>query len=135
MGDLEHARLLLILVDHEIEALDVMAKSFRVSPEIFGFHAQQAVEKSLKAWLSLKGVSYPKTHDLRGLLRLLESSGAKLIDEVRSLQWLTPYAVHFRYEGAVYLPEHLDRETLVMSVRKVAEYVGSLVRDANGTHG
>ena len=36
--------------------------------EIFGFHAQQAVEKALKAWLTEVGVTYPLTHDLSLLL-------------------------------------------------------------------
>lgn len=45
---------------------------------IFGFHAQQVVEKSLKAWLSGIGAEYPKTHDLSLLLaRLRSSSGMR----------------------------------------------------------
>ncbi|NIR50348.1 HEPN domain-containing protein [candidate division KSB1 bacterium] len=33
--------------------------------EIFGFHAQQAVEKVVKAWPNLLGIVYPRTHDFR----------------------------------------------------------------------
>ena len=32
--------------------------------EIFGFHAQQAVEKALKSWLASLGVLFPKTHGI-----------------------------------------------------------------------
>ena len=39
--------------------------------EIFGFHAQQAVEKACKAWICGLGVVYPKTHDLDLLFHLL----------------------------------------------------------------
>jgi hypothetical protein len=35
-----------------------------------GLHAQQAVEKSLKAVLAFHGVEFPFTHDLDGLVRL-----------------------------------------------------------------
>ncbi len=31
---------------------------------VFGFHVQPAVEELLKAWLSIRGESYPLTHDL-----------------------------------------------------------------------
>jgi HEPN domain-containing protein len=62
MPDLEHARLLLRLARDDLAAMEVMATSPRISPSIFGFHAQQAVEKALKAWLSLLDVTYPRIH-------------------------------------------------------------------------
>ena len=34
------------------------------------FHAQQAAEKYMKAYLVSKNLSFPKTHDLEALLRL-----------------------------------------------------------------
>jgi HEPN domain-containing protein len=37
----------------------------RISNEIFGFHAQQAAEKLLKALLSEFGIPFPRTHNLR----------------------------------------------------------------------
>jgi HEPN domain-containing protein len=37
-----------------------------VADSILGFHAQQAVEKSLKAALAYRGVEFPYTHDLDG---------------------------------------------------------------------
>jgi HEPN domain-containing protein len=43
--------------------------------EIFGFDAQQSVEKSLKAWLAYLGKEYPLTHDISALLDLLRSNG------------------------------------------------------------
>ena len=35
------------------------------------FHAQQCVEKYLKAYLVLQGVDFPKTHDIERLVALL----------------------------------------------------------------
>jgi HEPN domain-containing protein len=44
-------------------------------------------------------VSYPKTHDLSLLLRLLEDAGED-IEPFWPLMGLNPYAVQFRYEVA-----------------------------------
>ena len=48
--------------------------------EIFGFHAQQAVEKALKAWVSFIGVEYPRIHDLEELLKLLEEHADPILE-------------------------------------------------------
>jgi len=40
-----------------------------------GFHAQQAVEKFLKAVLSASSVHYPRTHDITVLLDIIEENG------------------------------------------------------------
>jgi HEPN domain-containing protein len=49
-----------------------------VADAILGFHAQPAVEKSLKAVLASRAIEFPYTHDLDGLLELCETkrSGA-----------------------------------------------------------
>jgi HEPN domain-containing protein len=39
--------------------------------EVFGFHAQQAIEKTLKAWIALLGQEYPFVHDVDALLNRL----------------------------------------------------------------
>jgi HEPN domain-containing protein len=38
------------------------------------FHAQQCVEKYLKAFLVCKGIDFPKTHDIEHLVALLPES-------------------------------------------------------------
>lgn len=35
------------------------------------FHAQQCIEKYIKALLVLRGIDFPKTHDLREIRKLL----------------------------------------------------------------
>jgi HEPN domain-containing protein len=62
------------------------------------FHAQQAVEKYLKAILQQRGISFPRTHDLVILLQLLE--GRQRESPFRDdAELLTTYAVEFRYPG------------------------------------
>jgi HEPN domain-containing protein len=63
------------------------------------FHAQQCVEKYLKARLQEENVRFSKTHDLLVLLDLLLAVEPGW-DSLRSdLQALTSFAVDFRYPG------------------------------------
>jgi HEPN domain-containing protein len=48
----------------DLKALENMNRQEQFATEIYGFHAQQAIEKSLKSLLSFLRVKYPKTHDL-----------------------------------------------------------------------
>jgi HEPN domain-containing protein len=52
-----------------------------------------------KAWLILKGIDYPRTHDLNPLLGLLEDEGED-VQPFWDLLELNPFAVQFRYELA-----------------------------------
>ena len=59
MSDLKQARVLLTSAERDISALRGMADAAVFADEIFGFHAQQAAEKLLKAWVALLGETYP----------------------------------------------------------------------------
>ncbi len=64
------------------------------------FHAQQAVEKYLKACLQEADIPFGKTHDLSVLLNLLLPLHP-LLERLRpALRVLSAYAVEFRYPGA-----------------------------------
>jgi len=65
-----------------------------------GFHAQQAAEKYLKAFLTWHQIEFPKTHDIEELLELIATSDAALADSLRSACVLTQHAVEPRYPGA-----------------------------------
>jgi HEPN domain-containing protein len=63
------------------------------------FHAQQCAEKYLKAFLTLRGVDFPKTHDLEALARRVRNGlVAPLAPD--DLARLTGYATVARYPGA-----------------------------------
>ena len=53
MSDLKCVRALLAAADRDIEILQLMYDSTGGPDEIFGFHAQQAAEKSLRAVLCI----------------------------------------------------------------------------------
>jgi len=62
------------------------------------FHAQQAVEKSLKAVLISKGIDFPRTHNLRILIDALPETVFRdpILDSSAAL---TDYVVSTRYPG------------------------------------
>ena len=86
------------------------------------FHAQQAVEKFLKAVLVWHQVEFPKTHDIGRLTDLLKTVDAGLADRVREASALTPYAVEARY------PSDLPEPTLAEA--REALSIATRVRDA-----
>lgn len=63
------------------------------------FHAQQAVEKYLKGMLQEYEISFSKTHDLSVLLDLLLPEFPELSVLEDDLEWLSAFAVEFRYPG------------------------------------
>jgi HEPN domain-containing protein len=69
------------------------------------FRAQQAVEKSLKAFLVLHDRKYPLTHSLSVLADLRAEIDAGLGSVTVPALWLTQYAVRFRYPGEAIQPE------------------------------
>jgi HEPN domain-containing protein len=90
-------RELLVLAENDYQAALILAHAEKPQIDAAGFHLQQAVEKSLKVWLGLKGIDYPRTHDLNPLLGLLEDQ-EEYIEPFWTLLELNPFAVQFRYE-------------------------------------
>jgi HEPN domain-containing protein len=61
------------------------------------FHAQQAAEKFLKAFLVWHQIPFPKTHDIQKLLQLAAQAEPLLVTELASAVMLTPFGIEFRY--------------------------------------
>jgi len=97
MSPPDTSRELLALAEKDYKAALILARAEEPQTDAAGFHLQQAVEKAVKAWLALKAVDYPRTHDLSLLLGLLEDR-AESIEPFWSLLELNPFAVQFRYE-------------------------------------
>ena len=77
-----------------------------------GFHAQQCIEKYLKAWLQIHNIRYEKIHDLLALKELCLSSFSELELYAKSLGYLNQFAVAFRYPG-----ESASREQAKFAVK------------------
>ncbi len=88
------------------------------------FHTQQAAEKAIKAILTLRGIDFPKSHDIAELLALL--SPAEVPDDLWSADSLTEFAVVTRYPGRkppVSEEEYRQAITLAEQVVRWAEGV------------
>ena len=70
-----------------------------LNPDSACFHAQQCVEKYLKARLQEAGLAFPKTHDLLDLLKRLLAFEPAWTTLTPQLTQLVNYAVVFRYPG------------------------------------
>lgn len=70
-----------------------------VDDDTLGFHAQQAVEKLLKAILASRSVDYPRTHNIRVLIELLAKDGIQLPEELSQIARLTQFGTTFRYDA------------------------------------
>lgn len=63
------------------------------------FHAQQTVEKSIKAVLIAGGIAFPRVHSIERLIDMLPTSVERTRELVDSAQ-LTAYATTFRYPSS-----------------------------------
>ncbi len=90
------------------------------------FHAQQAVEKGLKAVLLKRGVEFPFTHNLQGLFDRLPGElhvPSHVLDAVA----LTPYAVAARYPGETEPVTESDRQDAVRLAEAVLRWAQDIV--------
>ncbi len=85
------------------------------------FHAQQCIEKCLKAVLVALDLPFPKSHDIRGLLLLLPPDLGLSIDR-RIAAELTESAVAGRYPGSED-PDATVTHELVTEARRVLDWV------------
>ena len=123
----EQTRRLLHKAGQDEAVMDALMGQTAIDDETFGFHAQQAVEKLLKAWLSARGVDYPKTHNLRAIVDLLTATGPPLPNDLKDVDSLTPYATIYRYED-VPVSGSFDQKQVREQVRRVRAYVEGEIR-------
>ena len=67
--------------------------------ELVGFHAQQAVEKLIKAYLAKRAVDFDEQHDIDYLQRLVGKVDMGLAARLDPAAALNRYAVGTRYPG------------------------------------
>jgi HEPN domain-containing protein len=87
------------------------------------YHCQQAAEKALKAYLTLKDTPFQKVHDLSVLIdQCIELDNS--FEQISSIsEILNPYATVFRYPGDVLEPELSDAEEALRLANMVLDFV------------
>ena len=117
----EAARRWVEKAEEDFRATQILLGVEEFPPSVVGFHAQQCVEKYLKAFLVSQGVKPPRIHDLV----LLNSSCLEIDPDFRSitdsLHILNPFSIDFRYPGSEVSAE--EAREAVKHAEKVRDYV------------
>jgi HEPN domain-containing protein len=117
---LEEAHRLQRLALRDRGTFDLLLPLPQATMAAIGFHAQQAVEKSLKAVCTLRSIEVRRTHDLAALAQSLVDDGVALPISVDEFRTLNPFAVEYRYDDEI--TSTLTREDLNNLVTKVLNW-------------
>ncbi len=130
MRNREYAELLLRKASEDEFTIEKLLPDPASPDEVIGFHAQQAVEKMLRAALTLYTVRYPYIHHLATLLDLLRENGISFPEELEEVRRLTPFATVFRYEHLPAEPRGpFNRSWALNCVRQARAWAESVLRE------
>jgi HEPN domain-containing protein len=127
---LEEAELMLRLADRDLAAFHVLCRADEIHFSIVCFHAQQVIEKCLKAALFCRRIAFRRTHDLAMLSGLLLEHQVALPLSADELASLNPCAVMFRYDDVEFEIATLSPATLAEMVISTRRWADDVYRDA-----
>jgi hypothetical protein len=127
-GPYTQAQVLLIKASEDEAAIHATG----IPDSVLGFHAQQAVEKLLKALISARSTQFELTHDLMRLAKALGGLGESLPATPLRLSDLNDFAVDYRYD---LLFQHAapSKAELAETVRLIREHVVARIAALSGT--
>lgn len=115
--------------EHDLlTAVHTLKLGKRTPTETVSFHAQQCVEKYLKAILVLQGVTPPKTHDLEVLLAIVLPHNRPVLSASEQ-ELLMQYAADIRYPSATN-PTSAEARAAVALARRVRAQARKLLPKA-----
>lgn len=97
----EQAKALIEAAERDHQTFLILSRVPEAPIETTLFHAQQAIEKGMKAALVARGVIFPRTHDLLELFGLAAHNEMPVPVARDLMARLGPYAVEFRYLGVM----------------------------------
>jgi HEPN domain-containing protein len=121
---LEVADLYLTKAASDLAAAQALAADTGQRDDVVGFHAQQTVEKSIKAVLALNGSDIPRTHDLVLLAQMAGKADDRTPPELEEAQSLSPWAVAMRYDE---MAATLDRDAAIRVAAASLSWADGLV--------
>ena len=98
-------------------------KADEIPADTLCFHAQQAAEKYLKAYLVSKNIVFPKTHDLELLVRTAEKSNPVFKAILKTAIGLIDYGITPRYPDLIYEPTVDDAEKTLADANTIKQFV------------
>lgn len=131
VSELDNAHELMRMCQRQLRGINNMHDETLFPEELFGFHAQRGAELAFKAWITLLGQRYERTHNVADLLAILASNGVRAAQPFAHLATLTPYAVKYVYEE-IENPT-MDRQYIASEVNALADLVDALVLQAQSS--
>jgi HEPN domain-containing protein len=110
--------------DDDANAMRLLALNAEISDAIVGFHAQQAVEKWLKAILGSRGIEFEYTHDLRRLIAEVTAAVGEFPFDNAEVVALTEHAVPLRYDEMLD-SEPIDRQVTLALINDVGDWAAA----------
>lgn len=86
-------------------------------------------QREFAALLAIRGVEFPRTHDLGFLLELADRDGVRIPDVVVEARWLTPWSAEFRYDDPP-VPDELDRHASLRSAEQALAWARGVLADS-----
>ena len=143
----------IITAQRNIRTMEIIIANLPDDPESYGFHAQQAVENSIKAWISAANLSYRTVHDLveiagalfndptesncpagRQLKLLLDYTSYPNPDDLHQIDnWLTRYAVTYRYSGTGHRMVEIERSQFRSQINQAVTAFIDRAHELTGT--
>ena len=115
--------------DHDLLNIQNNLAAREIPWDTVCFHAQQAAEKILKAFLVFHGRDLSKTHDLVALLARCADCEAGLAGLESDCRTLTSYGVAARYPDDLFEPGETDGREVVAAAYRVRTMILALLPD------
>lgn len=113
----------LLRAERDLLIADRAIRSAPVLADQAVFHAQQASEKALKAFLAAHDEPLQKTHNLERLVVQCEAIDVRFADFLDTAWTLNPYVTQFRYPGGPLEPDLAEAEQALQLARDLVQFV------------
>lgn len=116
--------------DSDLRTAEILVKEERPPTDTACFHCQQAVEKYLKGYLTLKSIDFLKSHDLDYLLKLCKGGDRKFADHEEAVLVLNKYGIEPRYPADI--PIYYSVEETKTAIKLAKELTSFIRKKING---
>ncbi len=123
----EHGRALLERARGDRHVAATLAADPDAPPWSVGFHAQQAVEKAIKAVLAHRAIRYPFTHDILLLVEMLRANGIDGPPNAEELVLLTPFGAAWRSDDPAQESTSIESGWMLERVEETVTWAESML--------